>query len=261
MASSPDTTIIVTGASRGLGQAVAVEAAKQLVIADDGTLHVVLVARNAGALHETKLQIAALPKGPQINVTCHAMDLEDLDRLDDNLNKICAGLPKSNRVILVNNAGSIGFLGPVIDSPSLAEMRRNVDLNVTSCFWVSVRLARFATDQGCQAVIVNISSLVAIADFNTFGIYSAGKAARDKYHTLLAKETPSVRVVNYAPGPLETNMVQEIRSAPELDADLKKNFEQPVLQPEWSARKLLRLLQENTFENGAHIDYYDLPDL
>ncbi len=69
-----------------------------------------------------------------------------------------------------------------------------------------------------------------------------------------------LKTLSYAPGPLETDMVTEIRSAPALDADLKPNFQKQLLDPEDSAKKLIRLLLINDFENGAHIDYYDLPN-
>jgi sepiapterin reductase len=139
-------------------------------------------------------------------------------------------------------------------------MCSKVDLNITSCFWISVHFARYLKQQQQKATIVNISPLVAIADFSTFGIYSAGKAACEKYHAMLAKEeeVDLQKMLNYAPGPLETDMVIEIRLAPALDAGLKPNYQKQLLDPKDSAKKLMRLLLINDFENGAHIDYYDL---
>ena len=118
-------------------------------------------------------------------------DLNDLDQLDANMDQLLQDLLVAengvtveesyyDRVILINNGGMIGHLGPCSDSPSLQEMRSNVDLNITSCLWISVRFSRYLKQQQQRATIVNISSLVAIADFPTFGIYSAGKAAREK---------------------------------------------------------------------------------
>ncbi len=94
---------------------------------------------------------------------------------------------------------------------------------------------------------------MAVADLPTFGMYSAGKVARDKYHTLLAKETPSVTTLNHEPDPLETDMATEIRNAESLDSNLKPNFEQQLLDPLDSARKLFRILDSNDFESGAHM--------
>lgn len=58
----------------------------------------------------------------------------------------------------------------------------------------------------CQFRIVNISSLAAIQCFESWGIYCAGKAARDMYYAVLAKEleveglSNTVKVLSYAPG-------------------------------------------------------------
>ena len=117
-----------------------------------------------------------------------------------------------------------------------------------------------------RGTIVNISSLVAVSDdFDGMGIYSMGKAARDKYHTLMAREEPHefnrLRILNYAPGPLETSMTKNIRESSGLDSSLKSEFEKPLLDPRDSARRLVKLLASDNFENGAHVDYYDLDNL
>ena len=66
--------------------------------------------------------------------------------------------------------------------------------------------------------------------------------------------------LNYAPGPLETDMAQELRNAADLDKTLQVNFNKPLLKVQDSARKLMRLLKENSYESGAHIDYFDLQE-
>jgi sepiapterin reductase len=162
------------------------------------------------------------------------------------------------------NAGSIGHIGASVDSPSLQDLRANVDLNITSALWLSVRFARHVrgTKDAPPCIIVQTSSLVAIKDFPSMAIYSAGKAARDKYHVVMAKEigeTANMKILNYAPGPLETDMVTEIRAAKDLDDSLRPHYAKEQLNPEDSANKLIQLLLSNDFESGAHIDYYDLP--
>ena len=68
--------------------------------------------------------------------------------------------------------------------------------------------------------VVNVSSLCAVQAFESWGIYCAGKAARDMYHAVLAQELSKrsgdntgskILVLNYAPGPLDTDMQKEIR--------------------------------------------------
>jgi sepiapterin reductase len=243
--------VLITGASRGLGRAIAKIASEKFE-----PVRLVLVARSEEGLKETKRLLSS-----NSEVVCRSVDLGDLDSLDENVDALLQELKGHDRVIFFNNAGSIGHLGPCVDSPSIQDMRSNVDLNVTSCLWLSVRLSKFFRGTESALTIVNISSLAAVVNLPTMGIYSAGKAARDKYHSLIAtEEKDKIKTLNYAPGPLETEMVEEIRSAQHLDSALKPNFETKLLEPEASAMKLIRLLLANEFESGAHIDYYDLPE-
>ena len=82
------------------------------------------------------------------------------------------------------------------------------------------------------------------------------------YYSCLAKElaekSSKIRLLNYAPGPLETDMVDEIRAAPALHDSLKPSYEQKQLNPADSASVLVHLLQKDDFTSGAHIDYFDV---
>jgi len=98
------------------------------------------------------------------DVICRTMDLSDLDRLDDNIDilvddvdRLVYGCDNNDNngddqnqrhdmdvdVVFVNNAGSLGHLGPTISSPSLMDMRQTIDLNITSSLWLSVRFAQY----------------------------------------------------------------------------------------------------------------------
>jgi sepiapterin reductase len=269
--------LVVTGASRGLGRAIAKAFCSERLI-DFQPFHEVrafLVARSQTGLQETEdlmlQQASGRKKGPKLNVNCsqHVIDLGNLDTLDSNLDDLLTEMAKevldADHVVFINNAGSLGHLGPCAESPSLADMRANVDLNITSALWTSVCFARFSkekTSETAFTTIVNISSLAAIQVFPTMGIYAAGKAARNHYHATLAKELDgskkNIRTLNYAPGPLETDMATELRSAEDLDTDLKSNFQQQLVNPDDSALELAKKLLKRDFKSGEHIDYYDL---
>ena len=353
--SSPCSSVVVfliTGASKGLGRAIATVASKYYAQQqqqqhklrsndrDDSnssalpsstslsqkSARFLLVARSSDGLQETKKEIILTTSTTTDEddeddvIICRTMDLSDLDRLDDNIDVLlddvnrliyCGGDDKDGDnqrhdnvdVVFVNNAGSLGHLGPTITSPSLKDMRQTIDLNVTSSLWLTVRFSQYVkqleerqrqqrqqqkTMSQLAATIVNISSLAAISDdFLSMGIYSTGKAARERYHTMLAKEEmksktmkqeeePSltkdgcdnnnnkssniaIKTLNYAPGPLETEMTTAIRNADQLDIDLKPHFQKELLDANDSALKLIKLVDENTFDSGSHVDYYDLP--
>ena len=129
-----------------------------------------------------------------------------------------------------------------------------------------------------RATVVNISSLAAQQPFPSWGIYCAGKAARDMYHSVLAAEqslkwenvestkdsgSGEIRVLNYAPGPLDTKMQEDIREAELRDSKLGTVYtnmkEQNLLvDPLESAEKLLHLLRHpHSFRSGDHVDFYD----
>jgi sepiapterin reductase len=268
--------LVVTGASRGLGRAIAKAFCNDALtpFLRINEVRAFLVARSQTGLQETEdlmLQQASGIQGRNLKVDCsqHLIDLGDLDTLDSKLDELFTEMvkevPDADHVVFINNAGSLGHLGPCAESPSLADMRANVDLNITSALWTSVRFARFAKEYSSEAAfttIVNISSLAAIQVFPTMGIYAAGKAARNHYHATLAKElngsNKNIRTLNYAPGPLETDMATELRSAEDLDTDLKSNFQQQLVNPDDSALVLAKKVLERDYDSGEHLDYYDL---
>jgi NAD(P)-dependent dehydrogenase (short-subunit alcohol dehydrogenase family) len=110
-------------------------------------------------------------------------------------------------------------------------MIENFQSNVTStCYLTSQLLYKYKEKQYdinnnivTELIIVNISSLAAIQPFSTWGLYCTGKAARDMFFSTIAAENRNgtVSVLNYAPGPLDTDMQTEIRDAPLLDKDIK----------------------------------------
>ena len=54
--------------------------------------------------------------------------------------------------------------------------------------------------------VINITSLCALQPFKSWGLYCIGKAGRDMLFKVLAAEEPTIRVLSYSPGPLDTNM-------------------------------------------------------
>uniref|UniRef100_A0A7R9WRZ6 Sepiapterin reductase n=1 Tax=Craspedostauros australis TaxID=1486917 RepID=A0A7R9WRZ6_9STRA len=276
---SPLTTWIITGASKGFGRAIAIAAASAasapapLPKADepDRHLRVFIVARSDDGLKETERLMMEANNSVKCNleVSRYSMDLSDLDKLDANMETIFkdaqtsidaskSATSEQPQIIFVSNAASIGFIGPVTDLPSLKEVQQSIDFNITSSLWQTSRFVKQFQTQGVLRVI-QISSLVAVASFPTLSLYSTCKAARDRFHSVLAKEV-SFKTLNYAPGPLETDMINEIRDTEALDETLRDSFQQKQLRPIDSAKKLIRIVQKDEYESGTHLDFYDVPD-
>jgi sepiapterin reductase len=111
-----------------------------------------------------------------------------------------------------------------------------------------------------------------------------GKAGRDMFHRVLAKEhtsvssddgdgdggnnqdtrSPSFKVLNYAPGPCDTEMTNILAddTNTNLNEGIQKYFvtskkEQTLIRPEDTAKKLIQILTLDEFESGSHVDYFD----
>ena len=116
-------------------------------------------------------------------------------------------------------------------------------------------------------MIVNVSSLAAIQPFEFKAEYCTAKAARDMFHRVVALENEKkcIKVLNYAPGPLDTEMSKIIRESLTLGEECRKIFqglkdENKLIPAEISARRLVKIIRTQKFVTGSHIDYYDHVD-
>jgi len=262
--------LVVSGASRGLGQAIATAFCEHST--GVSRMRALLVARSEAGLTDTQqhMKQAAETHGISLEESIHIMDLANLDTLDENIDTLLketqSATTSYDRVVLVNNAGSLGHLGPLADMTSLHDLRENVDFNVTSSLWLSIRFIREMLNSSC--VVVNISSLCAVEPFPTMGVYCTGKAARDMFYKVWAKEMGSeanVKLLNYAPGALATDMTTLLRHSTQLDPKLQTFYRDShesgdLIPPRKTAQRMVKLVWKNEFESGAHIDYWDLTD-
>ena len=185
--------VVVTGASRGLGQAIAEK------LAADG-FHVVAVSRKA-------------PASTNARITPVGFDLGDT-----------AGIPEFVRGLrkrfgplygLVNNAG-LGTEGLLANMPD-ADIEALIRLNTLSPILMSKYVVRGMMADG-RGRVVNISSIVASSGFNALSVYSATKASLVGFTRSLAREVGrlGVTVNAIAPGFIDTEMT---RGLTEKDRD------------------------------------------
>ncbi|XP_008581479.1 PREDICTED: sepiapterin reductase [Galeopterus variegatus] len=250
---------VLTGASRGFGRALAPLLARLL---SPGSV-LVLNARNDQALQQLEAELGA--GRPGLHVMRVPADLGAEAGLQQLLGAL-RELPRPEglqRLLLINNAGTLGDVSKgFVDLGDPAEVNNYWALNLTSmlCLTSSI-LKYFPSSPGLSRTVVNISSLCALQPFKGWALYCAGKAARDMMFQVLATEEPSVRVLSYAPGPLDTDMQQLAREA-SVDPDLRKSLQElktkgKLVDCMASAQKLLSLLQKDMFKSGAHVDFFD----
>ena len=143
-----DTLLIVTGASRGLGRAIGVAFASS-----PSTKHLfcLLVARSESGLEETaslmREAAAAAANNSKLDISCMVADLSDMDTLEKNVEDMFQRVTKPgssmyDRAILINNAGSLGYLGKCSELSSLTNLKKAIDFNVTSSSWISSQFVR-----------------------------------------------------------------------------------------------------------------------
>jgi NAD(P)-dependent dehydrogenase (short-subunit alcohol dehydrogenase family) len=184
---------LVTGASRGIGRAVALALAKQ-------NIHVLLLARTQGGLEDVYDEIVAADG----EATGVPMDLTNYDAIDRLGGVIAERWGKLD--VFVGNAGILGPISPVAHmTPS--EFEKTLAINVTS----NARLIRalepllLASDAG-RAVFLTSGAAYSAKPF--WGAYSTSKAALDALVKSWANEqkNTSLKINLYSPGPVRTAM-------------------------------------------------------
>uniref|UniRef100_A0A8C3PS20 Sepiapterin reductase n=1 Tax=Calidris pygmaea TaxID=425635 RepID=A0A8C3PS20_9CHAR len=251
---------VLTGASRGFGRSLARLLAPRF---GEGSV-LMLLARSAAPLAELAAELR--DGGTGLRVECVAADLgcqQGLRTAVAALREVLRAAPPG-RLLLVNNAGSLGDISKsFLDLTDPDEINSYFAFNVTSALCLtSTALQAFGKRPGSSRTVVNISSLCAIKPFKNWALYCSGKASRDMMFQVLALEEPDVRVLNYAPGPLDTDM-QLLARTKTRDPEMRQYFQSlqesgHLIDCTVSAQKLVNLLAEDTFSSGAHVDFYDI---
>ncbi|WP_406729107.1 SDR family oxidoreductase [Streptomyces sp. GD-15H] len=190
-------TAVVTGASRGIGLAIA-----ERLVAEGA--RVCITARKPEPLLEAA---RTLPDGSVLAVAGKADDPEHRAEVLDTV-----ALEFGRLDILVNNAGINPAYGPVTEI-GLDVARKVLEVNVLATLgWVQATLAhpqlRFAERHG---TVVNLSSVTGDTPAPGIGLYSVSKAAVSHLTRALAAELgPDVRVNAVAPAVVKTRFAQAL---------------------------------------------------
>jgi len=85
------------------------------------------------------------------------------------------------------------------------------------------------------------------------------------FHKTLALEENKglIKVLNYAPGAIETDMTDVLVASEALDKELSDYYKQSkqestYIQPSATAERLVNIIMEDEFKSGDHVDYWDL---
>ncbi|MFD0154965.1 SDR family NAD(P)-dependent oxidoreductase [Streptomyces sp. NPDC055721] len=184
---------IVTGASKGLGRALA------HALAGRGW-DLVLNARTAGALEESA---AAVRAAHGTRVVALPGDVGDAAHRRE-LVAAAGGLGGLD--LLVNNAGVLGAAPlPRLEDQPLDGLRAALETNVVAVLGLVQESLPLLRASGAGTVIA-LSSEAAAVPYATWGGYGASKAAVDLLAAVLAVEEPELRVWAVDPGDMETDL-------------------------------------------------------
>ncbi len=204
---------LVTGASRGIGAAVAKAYAK-------AGAHVILTARTMGALEEVDDAIQAAGG----KATIMPLNMLDLDKVDVMGPAIAEKFGRLD--IAVGNAGMLGSLTP-LGHVDAKEWQRVMDLNVNANFRLIRTLDPLLRASDAGRVIM-VSSSLAHTPRAYWGAYAVSKAALESLAKVYAAETvtTNVRVNLIDPGATRTAM--RAKAYPGEDPARPKNPEDTV---------------------------------
>ena len=186
-------TALVTGASRGIGLAIA------QALAAAGA-NVVLTSRSQEAADAAAAQVG----GTAVGVGAHAVDEEAARRCVELTLERFGSLD-----ILINNAGTNPAFGPVIDQDH-GRFAKTFDVNLWApVLWTGLATRAWMGEHG--GAVVNTASVGGMAFEANIGLYNASKAALIHLTRQLALElSPKVRVNAVAPGVVRTKLAEAL---------------------------------------------------
>lgn len=216
-------TALVTGASRGIGAAIARSLAER-------GWRLILSARSVPALEKLRAGLVAPDR--------HRIVAADLTE-DDEIDHLIAEVRREDLHLLILNAGTA--VSASVEETTIEQWDYCMQLNLRAQF----QLVRGLLEplRITRGMIVAIGSIVSTASYPDQAAYAASKHGLYGFIKALAKELhPEIRVHSIQPGGVATDLVRDMR--PDIDTS-------DLIQPEDVAAALISLL---TFPGSAVID-------
>lgn len=233
---------LVTGASRGIGEAIA------RLLAAYGA-KVIVSSRKIDGCEAVAASIRE-QGGDAIAMACHVGDMAQIDAIFANIQAQFTGLD-----ILVNNAAANPYFGHILDT-DITAYNKTVDVNIRGYFFMSIAAGKMMKKQG-GGVILNTASVNGISPGPMQGIYSITKAAVISMTKAFAKECGplNIRVNALLPGLTETKFASALTSNEKiLQTALKQIPLGRTAQPEEMAGTVLYLVSDaSSYTTGATV--------
>lgn len=222
-------TFYITGTSQGIGKAIA----EQALLIDDSVVYG--FSRTSTINHKNYKHITI-----------------DLSLIDEILKINFAKNSDPQKVVLINNAGIIGDIKPIGEQTNESIVKVFTINTVCPAILTNKFIQNFK-DIDTQIVIINISSGAGRHPIESWGTYCASKAAVDMFSQVQQSENgfdnPKLRVFSIAPGIVDTNMQQQVRSVdpkdfPHLEKFIGYKTKGQLTSTEVVAKKILEVVDK-----------------
>lgn len=234
---------IVTGASKGIGKALMDQ------LEHEGHIVYGLARRNDKARRNLV----------KVDVTADVATIE-VEKF------IKRHLQEATSFTLINNAGIVEPIGLVglLDREAIA---RAIEVNVTAPIQLANAFISALQEEDVEKRIMNISSGAGRKQYDGWGVYGTTKAALDHFSTIVheeqKKQAHPVQIVSIAPGIIDTNMQEVIRSSDESHFPLLEHFIDyketgALATPEETAARLLTFLRSEWMNERVIADVRDV---
>jgi NAD(P)-dependent dehydrogenase (short-subunit alcohol dehydrogenase family) len=197
---------LVTGASRGIGYAIAEELVR-------GGAAVTIMSRKADDIAAAGERLAKERDGARVLAIAGNAGSDE-----DRANVVGATMAEFGRLdILINNTGINPTYGPLVDA-DLGAVRKVFDVNVVAALgFVQLAVKAWMAEHGGS--IVNVSSVAGLRSTGVIAVYGASKAAMNHLTMELAWQLgPGIRVNGVAPATVKTKFAEALYVGREDDA-------------------------------------------
>ncbi len=225
----------ITGTGKGLGYALANR------LLEDDTNRIVGISRTNLIRHSNFRHVS--------------VDLGKTEMLESLIPALFTELINPEKIVLVNNAGTLGEVNYVgrLDNAALQEA---FTINfIASAILMNEFVRKYKEVSGCRKLIINISSGAGRKPTDGWSAYCASKAAMDMFSEVLSvenqKDHNDLKVFSIAPGIIDTGMQEQIRNVPKesfsrLDEFVEYKKENMLVSPEKVAEKLLYVINNDS---------------
>jgi len=236
--------IIITGTSRGLGEAIAINLLRP-------ENHLYCISRSDNP------KLIKIAKDKSILLDYYKCDLNDSETIEPLFDRIFdkIDLTQAASISLINNAGVIE---PVTTAGKYKSetVSRNIRVNLIAPILTTNSFIKHTATLNAEKRIINISSGAANKAYHGWGAYCASKAGLNMFSACANLEQKNqkypVKIISVAPGIVDTDMQAQIRSADKTDfADIERFIafkkDGALTSPDQAAKEIIKLLTTDNF--------------